>query len=295
MSKNRWCFTVNNYGEWRPQFIEGDMDYLVYGLEVGEAGTPHVQGYVRFKNRKRLNTVKNIFERADMHLEPAKGTEQQNKTYCIKDGQFVEFGSYDPSVGTQGNRTDLAAIHTMIQTGATLAAIAAAFPADYIRYHGGIQALREVVAPLPPLERDVRVTVLWGPTGVGKTHRTRMDFPDIFSVEPGRDPWGGYQAQDAVVFDEFDYSRWTITSMNKYLDKWRLEVDARYHNKYAMWTRVVICANSSPLLWYVSEDGPLREALRRRLSTVIWVGTRAIATAMDLDSHQQDLATPLVL
>ena len=41
MSKNRWCFTVNNYGDWRPVYNAAEMDYLVYGLEVGEQGTPH--------------------------------------------------------------------------------------------------------------------------------------------------------------------------------------------------------------------------------------------------------------
>lgn len=293
MSKNRWCFTVNNYGDWRPVYNAAEMDYLVYGLEVGEQGTPHVQGYVRFKNRKRMNTVKNLFERADMHLEPAKGTEMQNKTYCIKDGQFSEFGTFDANVGKQGNRSDLEAIMVACQAGATMTAIALAFPADFIRYHGGIEALRQAVAPLPPLERDVRVTVLWGPTGVGKTHRIRTEFPNSYSVEPGRAPWDAYQGQTEVVFDEFDYSKWTITMMNRYLDKWRLELDARYHNKYAAWTRVVICANSSPPHWYPNEAPPLLDAFRRRLMTVIWVGTRAIATSLNLDSNVQEWEEPL--
>ena len=60
------------------------------------------------------------------------------------------------------------------------------------------------------------------------------------------------------------------------------ELDARYHNKYAAWTRVVICANSSPPHWYPNEAPSLLDAFRRRLMTVIWVGTRAIATSLNL-------------
>lgn len=295
MSSARWCFTVNNPLGWTPVYQPEEMAYLVYENEVGEQGTPHVQGYVRFHGRKRMNTVKNIFERPDMHLEMAKGTERENKDYCSKDGAPVEHGTYDPEAGKQGRRSDLEAVADMVNHGIAIRDIALAHPADFIRYHGGIQALIAAAGPLPPLERDVRVTVLWGPTGAGKTHRIRMEYPAAYSVEPGRAPWDGYQGQTEVVFDEFDYSKWPVTMMNRFLDKWRLELDARYHNRYAAWTRVVILANSSPTRWYANEDAPLVEAFRRRLATVKWVGTRQIATELNLDSHEQEMDDPTII
>lgn len=101
---NRWCFTINNF-TLEPAF-HASMDYLVYGIERGESGTPHLQGYVRFKCRKALATVKSLLD-SRAHLEKAKGDEKSNREYCTKDGNFKEFGTYDEKAGKQGHRSDL--------------------------------------------------------------------------------------------------------------------------------------------------------------------------------------------
>ena len=80
----RWCFTLNNPAAWRPVFKPEHMAYLVYQLERGENGTLHVQGYVRFHNRKRIQTVKNVLDSQGVHLEFARGAEEQNKHYCSR-------------------------------------------------------------------------------------------------------------------------------------------------------------------------------------------------------------------
>lgn len=90
-SKN-WCFTVNNYSVLDDQTLQ-DMPYkyLIYGREVGDEGTPHLQGYVQLKKITRLTGMKKLHPTA--HWEVAKGTEEQNRTYCSKEGDFQEFGT----------------------------------------------------------------------------------------------------------------------------------------------------------------------------------------------------------
>jgi len=85
----RWCFTYNNYD---PNYINDLLDVLkshstkyIVGEEIGESGTPHLQGYVEFKKRIRplslkINTL--------IHWEKAKGTLEQNVDYCSKDGHY---------------------------------------------------------------------------------------------------------------------------------------------------------------------------------------------------------------
>jgi len=86
-----WCFTVNNDTfEDLSLLLDADFQYLIIGCEVGEQGTPHLQGYIYFTNARSQNSVKKILPRA--HLLVAKGSPNSNYDYCSKDGSFYEFG-----------------------------------------------------------------------------------------------------------------------------------------------------------------------------------------------------------
>lgn len=113
------CFTLNNptpEAEARLTQLGNDLElvkYLVFGREKApETGTPHLQGYVQFAKRPTFNKAKELLP-AGAHIEAAKGSPQQNRTYCTKDGDFVEFGT--PPV--QGKRTDLHDVVDAIKSG----------------------------------------------------------------------------------------------------------------------------------------------------------------------------------
>jgi len=107
-----WCFTVNNFtaADWFS--VKAMCTPAAYGIceeEVGDKGTPHLQGYVRFPNAKTMQQMRKFVPRA--HLEVAKGNDAQNRLYCSKSGTNVfEIGV----VGEQGKRSDLATISKMI-------------------------------------------------------------------------------------------------------------------------------------------------------------------------------------
>lgn len=272
MSK-RWCLTVFD-DVWTPTFTP-DMKFAVWQRErCPQTQRIHVHIYVRFVGRKRMAAVKNAFARQDMHCEVARGTEEECTNYCEKEESRLEagarYGTYDANEGKQGRRSDLDAISDKCKQGIALKNIAEEHPGDYIRYHAGINALHAKVAPKPPAAREVQVLVFWGPTGTGKTHRIMNSFPDCYPVIAGRDPWGNYQGEECVFFDEFDWEKWTIQDMNRYLDKWRVLLDARYNNRYAAWTRVAICANSSPVGWWPNAALLLVQAFRRRIATACY-------------------------
>jgi len=84
----RWCFTLNNYGEndvdkLTREFTRVSAVKWVFSKEVGDSGTPHLQGYVEFRNAKTLQGVKNIISQR-AHVERARGTAEQNYGYCTK-------------------------------------------------------------------------------------------------------------------------------------------------------------------------------------------------------------------
>jgi hypothetical protein len=99
-----WCFTVNNYtpeSVERILALESEVDYLIFGREIGESGTPHLQGFVSFRTRVRRNTA---IERVGQgHFTVARNIDQSIE-YCKKEGDFVEFGNRPKS---PGSRSDL--------------------------------------------------------------------------------------------------------------------------------------------------------------------------------------------
>lgn len=266
----RWTCTVHvrTRDEYDPSAIctKDGVAFACWGFESAPTtGQLHWHVYIRFTSKKRLSTVKSFLERDDAHCELCKGSEQANIDYCGKHGDYGQIGEPKPDAGKQGKRSDLEDIAEKVKAGATLQTIAEEHSASYIRYHGGIAALSTAIAK-PPASRDVEVLWLWGPTGTGKTHRILTAFPDCFSVTPGRSPWDGYTSQSLILFDEFSGElNWPLDMMKRYLDKWRLQLDARYNNKFAAWTRVVICSNNSPASFYPTASGPDIEAFRRRI------------------------------
>lgn len=81
----RFCFTTNNF---RPDDCliptNDNISYYIYQLEVGESGTPHLQGYVEIKKKKTIAGVKKIpfFKRSRIAI--ALGTREESVEYCTK-------------------------------------------------------------------------------------------------------------------------------------------------------------------------------------------------------------------
>lgn len=92
----RWCFTYNNYtGPYLDilnYILNINCSIVFYAKEVGESGTPHIQGYFEFKKKNRPLTVfKKTLLEGLIHFEKAKGSLKENYEYCSKDGEFHYF------------------------------------------------------------------------------------------------------------------------------------------------------------------------------------------------------------
>ncbi|AUM62005.1 Rep [uncultured virus] len=248
----RFVFTVNNPGTFEPTWNPDRMEYLIYGREVGASGTPHLQGYVVLKKVARYAAVQDLLGTTHMWIKVARGSEKQAAEYCKKDGVFVEKGVFVPDRGaSQGKRTDLIAAADAIKAGANIKAIALEHPSVLIKYAAGVREMITALKPQPPLERDIHTTVLWGPTGVGKSHRILHAYPGAYVCSlKDRNPWDFYEDQTVLFLDEFEPTSTSIQDLNRLLDKWPCKLQARYSNKVAYWTQVFIAANSPPTEWF---------------------------------------------
>jgi len=112
-----WAFTVNNYDGDTIARIKlaaegGKCVYVVFGKEVGDSGTPHLQGTVVFAERQRLSQCVALLGQA--HYTICRNLEQ-SIVYCKKDNDFFEFGI--APVQKRGKRNDLEAFKDAVKSG----------------------------------------------------------------------------------------------------------------------------------------------------------------------------------
>lgn len=107
LNTQHWAFTLNNY---TPDDIDrlssldnNEVVYIVFGREIGESGTKHLQGHVYFRKRKRLTPARLIL--GQCHLTPARDVNASIE-YCMKEGDFVEFGVRPTGKKSKNNEKD---------------------------------------------------------------------------------------------------------------------------------------------------------------------------------------------
>jgi hypothetical protein len=263
---HNWCFTINNYNDDELQALRGSVErlcrYAVVGKEVGESGTPHLQGYVQFTQRYRLTGVAKLAGFARAHLAVSRGTPEQAADYCKKDGDIAfEFGS----ISHQGQRTDLAEIKEQLDEGVPMRTIAESNFSKYLLYRKSFQAYR--MLRINP--RSFRTQVCWffGPTGTGKSRRCFAEASyfsngDCCSISDLSLKWfEPYAGHKTVIFDDFKGLA-EISMLLRLWDRYPLQVPIK--GGFVEWVpRIVyVSSNYHPAAFY-GTDGQYPALLRR--------------------------------
>lgn len=252
--------------------------------EVGQEGTPHTHVYLVFQNAVMFSTLHKRFYGA--HIEPARGTNQENRDYVRKQGKwannpkhgtnlpdtFEESGELPPE--PQKRQKDSEAILAMIEDGATNADILREFPTTINRLPHIDQARQTLLEErYRKTFRSLLVVYLWGKTGVGKTRSImeKYGYENVFRVTNYAHPFDSYKGEDVVLFDEFRSSL-PISDMLKYLDGYPVLLPCRYADKVACFTKVFVVSNIPMESQYpnVQYDEPETwAAFRRRFSDTL--------------------------
>lgn len=253
MSKaTRFPFTKNNYTELDLALLNdvnvySKFKYICWGLEVGEEGTPHLQGYLEFDNatRLRISAVQTRIQNMGLlgfHIEVAKGTAAQNIAYCSKDGKFTEYGERPKG---QGKRTDLDVVCADIQGGATMSDIIDRFPAQVVKFGNGLE--RIIQHYLPRRSFKTEVWWFWGPTGSGKSRWAWEKEPDAYMKSSSHKWWDGYIGQESVILDDYrPCKEMPFNFMLNLMDRYPLSVERKGGMMEFISKRIYVTSPYSP-------------------------------------------------
>nr|WAE42507.1 MAG: replication associated protein [Cressdnaviricota sp.] len=254
-------------------------EYLVLQGEITKDNNLHFQGYCEFKSNRKLNRMKKLFMAfGQAHFTYRNGTAEQNRHYCMKpwpncncdkcsvnptrqSGPW-EFGKI--SAPQQGKREDLLIAKRKLDTGCTLEELAddpecwstfLKYPKGLLMYKGFKDKKRTRNPP--------KVTVLFGPSGTGKTHYVYERHPDLAKKLVGGDWFQGYDGEKTLFIDEFrGWMTWDL--LLEVLDKYPVPLPTKGGHTYLMAEHIFVACNLHPSQWYDYTKFPL-DALTRRV------------------------------
>nr|WP_284869348.1 hypothetical protein [Corynebacterium sp. MSK107]MDK8703488.1 hypothetical protein [Corynebacterium sp. MSK107] len=223
----------------------------------------------------RFSTLKNKLPTG--HLEPRRGPIQQAIEYVTKETTRVtgeprlEHGIIRHN-DEKGRRKDVEIIREAVlekELSADQIFLQVPEAARMTSFVERLVAARERAQNSEP--REIEVLWLYGPPGTGKTSlAVDIGGDDFYRVTDYSHPFDSYAGEKTLILDEFDGSM-PLSLVLNILDVWPMSLPARYANKAAAYTHVVMVSNESPRGYYLWEPASRRQALARRIDTIIHI------------------------
>lgn len=278
-----WMLTIKAADHTKEEIIEKLSEYtgFIGQLEKGsKTGYLHWQVYVENENPIRFSALKAKFPTA--HLGKRKTTAARCVAYCTKtDGTEMGVqisGGFIKVDVSQGQRTDLEELRAAIVAGTRYEELVLN-DARAMRNFSSLKEMQNLVdaEKWGSVERpDIKAHFISGGTAVGKTStiyaKHGQHWRTVHSVDDYRrssNCWDQYSAQPVLLLDEFEGS-WSLQWMRKLLDRYRLQLPARYANKFAAWSTVYVLSNEPYAAQWTAEDGSpsAHAAVRRRFTSI---------------------------
>lgn len=277
-SKN-WTFTVNNFTPMDEIFFkETPWTYMVYGRENLTEGTPHLQGFLVTKV-SRLSAMKLLHPTA--HWEIAKGSAEQNRVYCTKDGDYVEQGLIPASASARAKKGGEAEIERW-ETALTAMKEGRLddVPADImIRHYGNVQKIKAAHQAAPvALEGELKNQWIWGAPGCGKTSKVFKEHTSLY-LKGLHKWWDGYDGQETVLIDDMDpYHKSLAQQFKEWAHHYPFPAECKGGSMCIRPKLIIVTSNYR--IDEVWEDPITREAMHRRFTEVYVPSNKTITDSL---------------
>lgn len=217
MARHRtWCFTLNAYTEEELDVLmdedNDDIQYICFGKEVAPTtGTPHLQGWVHFKQRVSMAICKGKLGGRRFHVESCKGNYEQNELYCRKTREEDDVPNddvycrgtlpMDRKAKGDSNKERWEVAWDCAKKG-DLESIDADIRVKQYNVLNRImndEQARRTKHTLDDLEHEW----YFGPSGTGKSRKAREENPDAY-LKMCNKWWDGYNDEEVVLIEDFD-------------------------------------------------------------------------------------------
>ena len=252
-----WVFTINNYTEEDITFVMGlEVSKITCSKEVGEEGTPHLQGACTFYRNYRLKGVKKLHDKAHWEM----GIASQDFNYCKKRGSEV---IRDENNKVQGKRNDIQEIREGLEAGDDIKQVLKK-ARSMASVNFAKTWLTEMAEHLPP---DTKIQIHWyyGASGTGKTRKVLQDCQPRPYIPINHKWWDGYQGQDAVLLDDLRPDWCKPAELLRLLDPYRHEYrgEIKGGSRPLVATKIYITAPYHPEDFWKDINEDPKQLLRR--------------------------------
>lgn len=271
-----WLWTFNNY----PAIVVGDQppwhedgDYSIYSLEVGDQGTPHLQGFTYFARKTTIGGIRLKFTDLwdGIHIGDADGRPSRSVSGSIAyvEGLVEKKGMVlNPDIHAFGERpkqdrnsgADYESARRAAEDG-RFDDIPAILAVKHWSSFQGIakhaKMIQSAIEPsLEPIAKKGSGLWIWGPKNCGKTTLAKT-FGTYYKHHMRLSPFtclDGYKGEPIIILE--DFSPQNAVKYGHLLKQWcdvdpvRWELDALGHTLLCRPKKVIVTSNwSIEQLW----------------------------------------------
>lgn len=258
-----FAFTWNNYtDEVESQLQAEPYVYQVYGKELAPTtGTPHLQGYIRYRSARSLESVRKRLKGA--HVEVAISEFHLDK-YCQKDGIAFQDGVAPMSQKSKGvaEQERWKAIVAAVKDG-RMHELAETEPKAYAMHYSKFKSIEKDFMKSPPDLEGCSGIWVSGPPGTGKSHWVREQYPRAFDKLLNK-WWDGYQGEQYVLLDDFDHNHKCLGShLKRWADRYAFKVEIK-NGALNVRPKLIIVTSNYEIEDIWQEDQQMAAAISRR-------------------------------
>lgn len=262
-----WCFTdfdIDKYDEDFTANLSHISSYLVLGKEqCPQTQRMHIQGYIRFANARSFQAMTKLLVGA--HLEPARGSPESNREYCLKESCVVESGTFP----RQGHRSDLEGIFLFGKELKSFDSLVDEFGPLAFKWDNYYWKVFSYFKAKNTIFTQKYVLVLWGETGTGKTRYVYENYGNDLYTSFDYKWFDGYKGQNTVLFDEFMGSDKLCAWFLRLTDGYPISVQVKGGSVPFFPKNIIFTTNLDPNKdWFVEAIPRVKEAIFRRITEI---------------------------